>query len=584
MYDWDVECALTVFRPVPDFPLIWNRREKSLRLPSAGRHPPWEAGWALTIRFNSTSRVSLKTEKQRLLARQKRLTPGTRSPAVPEEAGKRKLGIPHTEGRARPWGSRSPGKAALNPMAGGSAFKLLRAGTGKRIKSHLCPEAGGQTHTRGKDKQGKPKPHTAAGDAKAVQVSCEGRGWRRRLQSSSSPPHTPVTRKAGGAARIGAPRAPGGARSDGSGSPSWGRREREPRGLGERGPGPSPAPFLSPLHSGEPHFLRAAVEGAARGRAGEGAAGASAGSALFSAARPERAARPAPPARAHLLDGRHRVPALGHPGGEVGGGGWLVILIGLGHEFRHGDLVRHGGAGMSEGREGESRRLQGQGGEGAGGSPSHRSATGGGGSALLAAPPSGAVLFLRRHTRKFPAPTLLLLLLPRGHAAPGAGHTPSRGSCRHTPPSRSLSPSRFPAPPSLPHTLAGRGRGRATPLQPPARTCRRAPATRARPEKMAAPSLSASLSPSSPSPEGRGGGRRRLGNPSNKQDESSRVLRGVFNNKKPRAGEGEAQCLPVRGGAGWSPQDRSPHCLLRDCPQVQGQSLRSQPVICVSTV
>lgn len=61
-------------------------------------------------------------------------------------------------------------------MAGGSAFKLLRAGTGKRIKSHLCPEAGGQTHTRGKDKQGKPKPHKAAGDAKAVQVSCEGRG------------------------------------------------------------------------------------------------------------------------------------------------------------------------------------------------------------------------------------------------------------------------------------------------------------------------------------------------------------------------------------------------------------------------
>lgn len=100
-----------------------------------------------------------------------------------------------------------------------------------------------------------------------------------------------------------------------------GRAEREPRGLGERRPGPSPAPFLSPLHSGEPHFLRAAAEGAARGRAGEGAAGASAGSALFSAARPERAARPATPARAHLLDGRHRVPALGHPGGEVGGGG-----------------------------------------------------------------------------------------------------------------------------------------------------------------------------------------------------------------------------------------------------------------------
>lgn len=200
---------------------------------------------------------------------------------------------------------------------------------------------------------------------------------------------------------------------------------------------------------------------------------------------------------------------------------------------------------MSEGREGESRRLQGQGGEGAGGgSPSHRSATGSGGSALLVAPPSGAVLFLRRHTRKFPAPTLLLLLLPRGHAAPGAGHTPSRGSCLHTPPSRSLSPSRFPPPPSLPHTPAGRGRGRATPLQPPERTCCRALATGARPEKMAAPSLFPSLSLSSPSPEGRGGGRGRIDNPSDRQDESSRVVRTVFNNKNPRAGEGETQCLP----------------------------------------
>lgn len=179
-----------------------------------------------------------------------------------------------------------------------------------------------------------------------------------------------------------------------------------------------------------------------------------------------------------------------------------------------------------------------------GGSPSHRSATGGGGSALLAAPPSGAVLFLRRHTRKFPAPTLLLLLLPRGHAAPGAGHTPSRGSCLHTPPSRSLSPSRFPPPPSLPHTLAGRGQGRTIPLQPPERTCRRALATGARPEKMAAPSLR----PSFPSPEGRGGGRRRLGNPSDRQDKSRRVVWMVLNNKNPRAGEGEARCLPdVRG-------------------------------------
>lgn len=199
-----------------------------------------------------------------------------------------------------------------------------------------------------------------------------------------------------------------------------------------------------------------------------------------------------------------------------------------------------------------------------GGSPSHRSATGGGGSALLAAPLSGAVLFLRRHTRKFPAPTLLLLLLPRGHAAPGAGHTPSRGSCLHTPPSRSLSPSCFPPPPpSLPHTLAGRGHGRGPPAapgadrQPPERTCRRALATGARPEKMAAPSLFPSLSPSSPSPEGRGGGRRRLGNPSDRQDESSRVVRIVLN-KNPRAGEGEAPCLPGSRGNRLKPTGQVP--------------------------
>lgn len=165
-----------------------------------------------------------------------------------------------------------------------------------------------------------------------------------RVQVPPPPPHPPptqththihtFTRKAGGTARIGAPRAPGGARSDGSGSPSCGRRTSLPRRALRGGRRVSPAgrgsgaPALPPSFSlpsppgrAHFHFLRAAAEGAARGRAGEGAAGASAGSALFSAARPESAVRPAPPARAHLLDGRHRVPALGHPGGEVGGGG-----------------------------------------------------------------------------------------------------------------------------------------------------------------------------------------------------------------------------------------------------------------------
>ena len=42
-----------------------------------------------------------------------------------------------------------------------------------------------------------------------------------------------------------------------------------------------------------------------------------------------------------LLDGRHGVPALGRARGEARGRGRLVVLKGLGHEFRHGDLVRH---------------------------------------------------------------------------------------------------------------------------------------------------------------------------------------------------------------------------------------------------
>jgi hypothetical protein len=46
-------------------------------------------------------------------------------------------------------------------------------------------------------------------------------------------------------------------------------------------------------------------------------------------------------ATAHLLDGRHGVPALGRARGKARGRGPLVVLKGLGQEFRHGDLVRH---------------------------------------------------------------------------------------------------------------------------------------------------------------------------------------------------------------------------------------------------
>jgi hypothetical protein len=45
-------------------------------------------------------------------------------------------------------------------------------------------------------------------------------------------------------------------------------------------------------------------------------------------------------ATAHL-DGRRGVPALGRARGEARGRGRLVVLKGLGHEFRHRDLVRH---------------------------------------------------------------------------------------------------------------------------------------------------------------------------------------------------------------------------------------------------
>lgn len=90
------------------------------------------------------------------------------------------------------------------------------------------------------------------------------------------------------------------------------RAEPPPRGRGQALRRPSPS-FFSPLSP----LPLAGGRGRRSGPGGEGAAGAgSAGSALFAAARPRGCAARAP---SHLLDGRHRVPALGHPGGEVGG-------------------------------------------------------------------------------------------------------------------------------------------------------------------------------------------------------------------------------------------------------------------------
>lgn len=44
----------------------------------------------------------------------------------------------------------------------------------------------------------------------------------------------------------------------------------------------------------------------------------------------------------HLLQSSHRVPAVAHPGSEVGGGWSFVVFIGLVDELRDADQLRHG--------------------------------------------------------------------------------------------------------------------------------------------------------------------------------------------------------------------------------------------------
>lgn len=125
-------------------------------------------------------------------------------------------------------------------------------------------------------------------------------------------------------------------------------------------------------------------------------------------------------------------------------------------------MAGRGWVGRGEGR-GEGGKAGGSGGRGGprGAPPSHRSATGGG-SALLAVPPSGAVLFLRRHTRKFPAPTLLPA---RSRSTGGRAHAQRRVAGAASTP---RPPSRF-----LPHTRSQGGggprRGRMTPASASAR-------------------------------------------------------------------------------------------------------------------
>lgn len=188
--------------------------------------------------------------------------------------------------------------------------KFLHAGTGKKIKSHLCQEAGRQTHTGERTLQPPrppglpgPKPQTAAGGAgrrrggpepRRLRCRCEARGRAGRLESSRLPPGKKADgRKRPARGSSGARRRekralgllhPQAERRGGGGRPEplprrarrgelrAGRRaEREPRGPGGSSASAlPPSPFLSPLHPGEPHFLSVAAEGAPRGRAGRG--------------------------------------------------------------------------------------------------------------------------------------------------------------------------------------------------------------------------------------------------------------------------------------------------------------------------
>lgn len=181
------------------------------------------------------------------------------------------------------------------------------------LESRLNPTcARKQTHTHAGERTLQPpappgpQPHTAAGAAEAAQVSlrkAEGGSWRVQV-----PPQ--VRGRAGGTGWLGDPRAPGWDRSEGSGPPapglreaglaggrrpcpavSWGAssergdgRSTNPRAGGSSAPALPPVSFSSPSPAGRAPFPPSGSRGRSWGRAGKGAAGASAGSALFSAA------------------------------------------------------------------------------------------------------------------------------------------------------------------------------------------------------------------------------------------------------------------------------------------------------------
>lgn len=255
---------------------------KAPRLSHRRWQPPSQARLAVTTSFNDTSQ-DLSGKQTAFSPRQKQL----------------KLPASRQKGP-------SCGCRALREVRPGAApVGLPRRGRHSRVRGREedrpppVPETGRHTQEHGGRREKTRAPRTAAAGPSASGVPPR---TARRLPSSGRPP---------GKRRAAPSASPGGeTRARLPSSLDRPCRAKPRRGQPLRSPSPSLFSPLSPLPP-------AGGRGRRSGPGGEGAAGAgSAGSASFAAARPRGCAVRAPP---HLLDGRHRVPALGHPGGEVGG-------------------------------------------------------------------------------------------------------------------------------------------------------------------------------------------------------------------------------------------------------------------------
>lgn len=119
-------------------------------LKQEGKEPPSPECWQTSPaggRVGSHHRVqrhvprALKTEKEPLSARQKRLTAGTGCPGGDEEQRAR---TPHTQGRARPW-DRTPREGCPKPYGPGSAFKSCVRERGSGLNP-TCARRQADTH------------------------------------------------------------------------------------------------------------------------------------------------------------------------------------------------------------------------------------------------------------------------------------------------------------------------------------------------------------------------------------------------------------------------------------------------------